>query len=91
MLKDGLDKNIITKEEYLIMDPEDKDAAKFCCKFKVHKQTEHKKIPPVRPIISGSGSITKNKSIFLERHIRDIAKKPPILSSGYSPFPDDNK
>ena len=76
-LKDALEKEIITKEEYSAMNPEDKNAAKFYCNFKVHKQTEHKEIPPVRPIISGSGSITENISLYVEHYIQDIATQHP--------------
>ena len=38
-LKEALDRNIITKEEYKCMDPEDENPAKFYCNFKVHKKT----------------------------------------------------
>ena len=74
-MKDALEKEVITKDEYTAMTPEDKDAAKFYCNFKVHKQTEHNEVPPVRPIISGSGSITENISLYVEHHIQDIATK----------------
>ena len=63
-LKNALEKEIITKEEYSALNTEDKDAANFYCNFKVQKQTEHKEVPPVRPIISGSGSITENISYW---------------------------
>ena len=55
------------------MNTEDKDPAKFYCNFKVHKQNEHNDIPPVRAIISGSGSITENISIYLDHHIKHTA------------------
>ena len=38
-LKEALSENIITKEEYKFMDPEDKNASTFYCNFKVHKKT----------------------------------------------------
>ena len=73
VLKDALDKGTINKDEFSEMNPEEKNPAKFYCNFKVHKQNEHKEVPPVRPIISGSGSITENISLFVEHYIQDIA------------------
>ena len=55
------------------MNPEEKDPARFYCNFKVQKQNEHGIIPPVKTIISGSGSITENISIYLEYHIKHLA------------------
>ena len=76
-LKEALENNIITKEEFSAMSPDDKNPSKFYCNFKVHKQNEHKEVPTVRPIISGSGSITENISLFVEHHIKDISIKHP--------------
>ena len=53
LLEEGLDNKFITNEEFSAMDPENKDLARFYCNFKVHKEYEHKKAPPPRPIISG--------------------------------------
>ena len=53
------------------MCPDGKMASKFYCNFKIHK--EHVHIPPVRPIISGSGSIVENPSKFIDFHIKDLA------------------
>ena len=47
------------------MKPREKEAAKFYCNFKVHKEHEHMKAPPVRPIISGSGSALENVGKFV--------------------------
>ena len=74
-LKEALEQEIITETEYTAMNPEDKNPSKFYCNFKVHKQTEHGEIPPVRPIISGSGAITENISVFVEHHIVDLSTK----------------
>ena len=57
------------------MNPVDKDASRFYCNYKVHKQTKHNEIPQVRAIVSGSGSITENISIFLEYHIKEMSMK----------------
>ena len=70
-LKDGVENNIITKEEYHAMDPSDINASKFYCNLKIHKP--HKDIPPYRPIISGSGSITENIGVYVEYHINKIS------------------
>ena len=45
------------------------------CNFKVHKKNNHDNIPPVRPIISGSGAITENISLYVDHHIKDLATK----------------
>ena len=57
------------------MNPNDKDPAKFYCNYKVHKANSDITIPPVRPIISGSGSITENISIYLDHHIKELSTK----------------
>ena len=77
VLKEALENKTITQEEFSIMNPEEKDPARFYCNLKVHKQSEHKKIPPVRPIISGSGSLTENISLYVEHFIKDVATKHP--------------
>ena len=77
VLKEGLDKEIITKEEFAAMDPCDKTASRFYCNLKIHKP--HEDIPPVRPIISGSGSITENIGVFVEHHINKISTTIPHL------------
>ena len=70
-LKEALDDGIITQSDYKAMNPEDRNAAKFYCNYKVHKA--HDSIPPERPIISGSGSITENISIYVDHHKKHIA------------------
>ena len=50
-----------------------KKPARFYCLSKVHKKHTPPEPPPVRPIISGSGSITENIGIYLEHHIKKIA------------------
>ena len=58
------------------MNPQKKDPAVFYCNFKVHKQKEHdNSVPPVRPIISGSGSITENISLYVEHFIKETSTK----------------
>ena len=75
VLKEALENNIITKEEYAEMNPEDRNPAKFYCNYKEHKKKIHDNIPPVRPIISGSGAITENISVYVDHHIKDLSTK----------------
>ena len=49
-LKGAVEYNIIPNEELSAMTPDDKNPSKFYCNFKVHKKTEHKEVPPARPI-----------------------------------------
>ena len=65
LLKEGEEKKFISKEGHDAMKPREKEAAKFYCNFKVHKEHEHMKAPPVRPIISGSGSALENVGKFV--------------------------
>ena len=72
VLKEGLDKKIITQSEYQEMKPDDKNVGRFYCNFKVHKPHGHKEVPPERPIISQSGSICENIAQFVEFHINHM-------------------
>ena len=47
VLEEAFENQIITKDDFSSMNPNDKEAAKFYCNFKVHKQVEHNVIPPV--------------------------------------------
>ena len=65
------------------MNPEFKDQAKFYCNFKVHKNKYHNTIPPVRPIISASGGITENISlycVFANNKALQISQPPKITA-----------
>ena len=83
VLKAALKNNEITREEFEAMDPSDKCAGKFYALFKVHKlldpvrAAQLGRAPPERPIISGSGSITENLSLFVDHHIRQLARAHP--------------
>ena len=71
VLDDALALEIITKKEYEAMDPTSKGVGRFYQLFKLHKA--HDKIPPERPIVSASGSITENLSHFVQHFVRDLA------------------
>ena len=75
VVQEGLDNDILSKEEYESMIADDKEAAKFYCTFKVHKSHEPMIAPPPRPILSGSGSATENIAAFVDHHIKDISKQ----------------
>ena len=72
-LDKGLEDKIITKKEYDAMIANDKNPGKFYANFKVHKPHKHKETPPVRPINSGSGSMTEGIATFVEYHIKESA------------------
>ena len=80
LLNRGLhfDDNIISKSEFEAMKPDDKVVGRFYCNFKVHKSHSNNDIPPVRPIVSQSGSICENIAAFVEHHINHIGKKHKI-------------
>ena len=75
LVQEGLEKEILSKEEYEAMVADDKEAAKFYCTFKVHKPHEPMTAPPPRPIVSGSGSVTENIAAFVDHHIKDTSKQ----------------
>ena len=66
---------IISDHELKHMDPSEKAAARFYALPKVHKAHVSGEVPPLRPIISGSGSITENISHYVQHQIKDISKK----------------
>ena len=71
VLKDGLEKEIISREEYNAMSADDKNPGKFYSNFKVHKPHTHGEAPPVRPIVSGSGSLTEGIATYVEHFIKE--------------------
>ena len=75
VLQEGFKNRQITDGEFQAMDPKDCDPGRFYCNFKVHKDHKLGETPAVRPIISGSGSITENIGKFVDHHIQKVAKK----------------
>ena len=73
LLQSGYDNEIISKDEFEAMCPDSKTASKFYCNFQIHKPHNH--IPPVRPNVSGSGSILENPSKFVDFHLKEHADK----------------
>ena len=68
LLKEGLEKEIISKTEYGEMNPDETGPGRFYC-------NAYKKAPPVRPRTSQSGSMSENISTFMEHHIKHIGTK----------------
>ena len=57
ILKEGFNNEILSKEEYLAMSPGDNEIpGRLYATFKVHKKYDHGKSPPLRPIVSYSGT-----------------------------------
>ena len=75
LLLEGLDNDIISKQEYEAMKPENLIPGKFYALFKVHKQHEIGKSPPIRPIVSGCGSMFENIGLFIDHHIKEFGTK----------------
>ena len=55
------------------MSGKDKTPGRFYANFKVHKPHNHKEAPPVRPMHSGSWSITEGIATFAEYHLKENA------------------
>ena len=70
ILKEGLEKEILSKSEFDAMSVENKGPGRFYCNFKMHKKHDHKQAPPVRPITSGSGSLTEGIGTYVEHYIK---------------------
>ena len=68
LLQEGLENEHITNEEYTATLPNNMKPGKFYSNFKVHKPHTEGEAPPVRPIVSGCGSMFENVGIFVEHH-----------------------
>ena len=73
ILKEGLDHEYLTVNEFKAMTPENKNPSRFYCNLKVHKTYET--VAPVWPIVIGSGSITKNTGKFVAHHLAEVSTK----------------
>ena len=73
IVKEGLDNEVLNKEEYKAMLPEE-DEKPGCvyATFKVHKDYTHGTPPQERVIVSGSGTFTENIAIFVEHHLKEV-------------------
>ena len=76
VVQEGFDNEILSESEYNAMKPDDDDKpGRFYATFKVHKEHEAGKTPPIRPIVSQSGSLTENIAHFVEAHLKQAARK----------------
>ena len=75
LVQEGLENEILSKEEYEAMIADDNESAKFYCTFKVHKPHEPMTALPPRPVVSGSGSVTENIAAFVDHHIKETSKQ----------------
>jgi len=71
----GLNNGWISKDEAKAMAPTEAKPGRLYGLAKVHKKVKKGEIPPFRPIVSGSGSLTENISKFVDFHGK------PLLSA----------
>ena len=80
IVKEGYDNELLTKNEYSAMLPaENVTPGRFYATFKVHKQYEHGKAPPLRGIVSCSGTVTENIALFVENEIKELGQSHRLL------------
>ena len=78
IVKEGFDNEILNKQEYAAMAPGDNVIpGRFYALFKVHKDYEHGKAPPVRAIVSCSGTFSENIAIYVDHHLKDLGVSHP--------------
>ena len=73
LLQKCLDNEYITQEEYQARLGSDMNPGKCYSIFKVHKEHKDGELPPVRPIVSGCGSMFEITGIFVEHHMKQDA------------------
>ena len=72
-MKEGYDNDILTKEEFYAMLPDEEvNPGHFDATFKVHKEYTSGRAPPEWAIVSCSGTLTENISIYVEHHLQEI-------------------
>jgi hypothetical protein len=74
-VKKGLEKEYLSKEEAEAMSPKEAKPGRLYGLAKDHK--EYDRIPPFRPIVSGSGSLTENISKFVDFHAKPLVASLP--------------
>ena len=72
LLQEGLDNNIISQQDFEAMKPDNLTPSKFYAIFKVHKYHIFGQTPPLRPIVSGCGSMFENIGLFIEHYIKTL-------------------
>ena len=75
VLDDGVQAKYISKQDRKIMEPNDKPGRMYGMP-KLHKKIEDgHRLPPLRPIVSGSGCCTEKISEFLDMCVKDEVRK----------------
>jgi len=74
-VESGVQDGILQKEEANAMIPDEAKPGRLYGLAKDHKKYD--KIPPFRPIVSGSGSLTENISKFVDFHAKPIVSELP--------------
>ena len=78
IVKEGYDNELLSKQEYAAMTPgESVIPGRFYALFKVHKEYEHGKAPPVRAIVSCSGTFSENIAIYVDHHLKELGVSHP--------------
>ena len=75
IIADGLEKEYLKPEEAEAMIPSESKPGRLYGLAKDHKDYDH--IPPFRPIVSGSGSLTENISKFVDFHAKPLVTNLP--------------
>ena len=83
VIESGVQLEILTKEEAIAMVPDEPKPGRLYGLAKDHKEYEN--IPPFRPIVSGSGSLTENISKYVDFHAKPLV---PALPSFIEDTPD---
>ena len=74
-ISEGVENDYISESDGKYMDPPDKPGRLYGLP-KVHKQVkEGEKLPPLRPVISNSGSTTEQLSRFIDEHAKEEVRK----------------
>ena len=72
VLSDAKEADIISNDEYEAMSPASKGPGRYYQLFKLHKPYASNELPPERPIISQSGSITEAISQYIDHHAKSL-------------------
>ena len=77
LIEEGFNNQILSQDEYEAINADNKSPARFYGNPKWHKFQENMEIIPIRPLVSGSDSLTENAGIYVEYYIKDLANKHP--------------
>lgn len=75
VVKEGEENKVLQKTEAMAMIPDEAKPGRLYGLAKDHK--EYERIPPFRPIVSGSGSLTENISKYVDHHAKPLVSDLP--------------